>query len=156
MKYDDEIDLQIIRFLQGDIPLQSHPLEALAANLAISEAEVLDRITALQTQGIMRRWGAVLRHQKAGYTANAMVAWKVEPTRADQIGETMEKMNEISHCYLREVSADFDYNLFSMVHARDERALNNTIARIAALTGLDNYAVLKSLREFKKVSMRYI
>lgn len=155
MKYDEK-ELQIIRFLQADIPLQSHPFEGLAANLAMSEAEVLGKVTALQTRGIMRRWGAVLRHQKAGYTDNAMVAWKVDPARADQVGERMAAMTEISHCYLRDVPADFDYNMFSMVHARNAQELDSTICRVAELTGLDDFTVLKSVREFKKVSMRYL
>jgi DNA-binding Lrp family transcriptional regulator len=155
MKYDKK-EMPIIQFLQADIPLQSHPFKELAANLAMSEVEVLKKVTALQTRGIMRRWGAVLQHHKAGYTANAMVAWQVDPARADQVGEIMAGMTQISHCYLREVCADFDYNMFSMVHARNAQELDNTIRRVAELTGLDDFTVLKSVREFKKVSMRYL
>jgi DNA-binding Lrp family transcriptional regulator len=155
MKYNNERDLPIIRFLQGDIPLQSHPLKDLAAEMAISEEEVLERITALQGQGVMRRWGAVLRHQKAGYKFNAMTAWKVDSAEADRIGEIMATRSEISHCYLRNIAAGFGYNMFTMVHARSAEELNNTINYIAELTGLDDYVVLKSVREFKKESMRY-
>ena len=155
MKYDD-IDAKIIRFLQGDIPLEANPFAGLALSIAISETELLDRICNLKTSGIIRRWGAVLSHQKAGYSCNAMVAWQVEPEKADPAGEIMAGMKEISHCYLREVPADFDFQLFSMVHARDEQELENVINRIAELTDLHDYAVLRSVREFKKVSMRYI
>ena len=154
MKYNKK-DLPIIRFLQGDIPLQSHPLKDLADDLQISEEEVLERITALQAQGIMRRWGAVLRHQKAGYKFNAMAAWKVDPAEADQVGGIMAARSEISHCYLRNNDAGFGYNMFTMVHARSAQELDDTINRIAELTGLDDYVVLKSVREFKKESMRY-
>jgi DNA-binding Lrp family transcriptional regulator len=66
VKFDDEKNQQIIKFLQGDIPLQSHPLKNLAADLQLPEEEVLERIKDFQARGIMRRWGAVLRHQKAG------------------------------------------------------------------------------------------
>lgn len=154
MKYNEK-DLPIIKYLQGDIPLQPHPLKDLAAVLQISEDETLDRIKALQAQGIMRRWGAVLRHQKAGYKFNAMTAWKVDPAEADLIGEIMAARSEISHCYLRNVTADFGYNMFAMVHARSAEELDNTINRIAELTGLGDYVILRSVREFKKVSMRY-
>ncbi|HNX92055.1 MAG TPA: Lrp/AsnC family transcriptional regulator [Syntrophomonas sp.] len=155
MIYDDKKDQQIIKFLQGDIPLQSHPLKNLAADLQLSEDEVLERIKDLQARGIMRRWGAVLRHQKAGYAYNAMVAWKVTSEEADHAGETMAAFNEISHCYLREVSADFGYNLFSMVHGRSDQELGSTIDRIAEMTGLNDYVILRSIRELKKVSMRF-
>lgn len=155
MIYDDEQDKQIIRFIQGDIPLVPRPFEELACNLRISEEEVLERIKALQDRGIMRRWSAVLRHQKAGYGYNAMVAWKVEPQEADQAGEAMAAVNEISHCYLREVNPDFGYNVFSMVHGRSSQELDDVIERIAAATGIKDYIILKSVRELKKVSMRY-
>jgi len=153
--FDDKNDQQIIKFLQGDIPLESHPLKNLAADLQLSEDEVLERIKGFKTRGIMRRWGAVLRHQKAGYAYNAMVAWKVAPEEADTAGETMAAFNEISHCYLREVSADFGYNMFSMVHGRSAQELESTIERIAQMTGLADYVILRSVRELKKVSMRF-
>ncbi len=155
MKFDDEKNQQIIKFLQGDIPLQSHPLKNLAADLQLPEEEVLERIKDFQARGIMRRWGAVLRHQKAGYAYNAMVAWKVTPETADAAGETMAAFQEISHCYLREVSAAFGYNLFSMVHGRSAEELERTIERIAQMTGLTDYVILRSVRELKKVSMRF-
>lgn len=155
MNYDD-IDAKIIQLLQGDIPLVSNPWAGLALSMDISETELLERIRSLQTRGLMRRWGAVLRHQKAGYRSNAMVAWRVNPDNADQAGEIMASMREISHCYLREVPDDFNFELFSMVHARDEQELTNTITRVAELTGLNDYTVLRSVREFKKVSMRYV
>lgn len=154
MNYD-EIDVQIIQMLQGDLPLTPRPLAPLAQSLGLSETEVLDRISTLQEKGLIRRWGAVLRHQQAGYRANAMVAWQVDADKADQCGKIMAGIKEISHCYLREVSADFNYALFTMIHARDEHELTATIAKVSALTGLHDYAVLKSTREFKKVSMQY-
>ena len=155
MIYNNGKDQQIIKFLQGDIPLESHPLKNLAADLQLSENEVLERIKDFQARGIMRRWGAVLRHQKAGYAYNAMVAWKVTHEEADTAGETMAAFNEISHCYLREVSADFGYNLFSMVHGRSAQELESTIERIAQMTSLTDYVILRSVRELKKVSMRF-
>lgn len=155
MHYDN-IDNEIVRFLQGDIPLVSNPWADLAKSMDISENELLERIRSIRTRGIMRRWGAVLRHQKAGYNSNAMVAWRVNPDNADQAGEKMAGMKEISHCYLREVPDDFKFELFSMIHARDEQELINTINRISKQTGLNDYAVLRSVREFKKVSMKYV
>lgn len=151
----DEKDLQIIKFLQGDIPIEPRPLKNLALALRMSEDEVLECIKDFKARGIMRRWGAVLRHQKAGYGNNAMVAWKVTPEEADQAGEIMAAAKQISHCYLREVSPDFGYNMFSMVHGRSTQELESTIESIAELTGLDDYVILRSVRELKKVSMRF-
>lgn len=152
----NEIDAGIIAFLQGDIPLQSDPFADLAKELGVSEEALLTRIHELQASGVIRRLGAVLRHQQAGYRANAMVAWQLASEEADQAGEIMAGRQEISHCYLRDVPDDFNYPLFAMIHARNEQELQHTIKQIAELTGLNDYAVLRSLREFKKVSMNYI
>ncbi len=154
MKYD-VTDAKIINIIQGDIPLESRPFADLAIDLGITEDELLERIQDLQARGIIRRWGAVLRHQQAGFKSNAMVAWKVDEDKADSCGEIMTGIKEISHCYLREVPVDFDFTLFTMVHARSEQELMDAIDKISELTGLSEYKVLESVREFKKVSMKY-
>jgi DNA-binding Lrp family transcriptional regulator len=153
---NDTIDHNIIRLLQGDLPVQSHPFWDLAKSLGVSEHEIVARIRGLQRQGVLRRWGAVLRHRQAGYLANAMVAWNVEPERADEVGHIMAGFKEISHCYLREVPDTFSYSLFAMLHARSDEELGELIARVSQRTGLQDYLVIKSLKEFKKASMKYV
>lgn len=153
---NDPIDRNIIRLLQGDIPLQSHPFLELAQTLNITEGEIVERIRALRQNGMLRRWGAVLRHRQAGYVANAMVAWQVEPERADEAGQIMAGFNEISHCYLREVPDTFTYSLFTMLHARSDEELVDLVSRVSQRTGLNDFLVIKSLKEFKKASMKYV
>lgn len=154
--FEDSIDRSIIGLIQGDLPLQAHPFLDLAQNLGISEAEIVARVQRLRSQGILRRWGAVLRHRQAGFVANAMVAWKVEAERADEVGQALAEFKEISHCYLREVPDKFAYSLFTMLHARTAEELEETLSRASLKTGLQEYLVIKSLREFKKVSMQYV
>ncbi|MEA4926493.1 MAG: Lrp/AsnC family transcriptional regulator [Syntrophomonadaceae bacterium] len=152
----DLIDRNIISLLQGDLPLESRPFYKLAQQLQISEQEIVDRIIKMQQMGIIRRWGAVLRHRQAGYMANAMVAWKVEASAADRAGRLMAEFKAISHCYLRQVPNLFAYNLFAMMHAHDEEELQRIIDEVSKRTGINDYAVIRSLKEYKKVSMQYI
>jgi Transcriptional regulators len=152
----DEIDKTIISLLQGDLPLEPRPFQGLAQQLNLSEQEIVERIIKMQEKGILRRWGAILRHRQAGYLVNAMVAWKVEPARADEAGRLMAEFSEISHCYLRKVPDSFAYNLFAMVHARHDEELRQVIEEISERTGIRAYAVIKSLKEYKKASMKYV
>ncbi|NLB52955.1 MAG: Lrp/AsnC family transcriptional regulator [Syntrophomonadaceae bacterium] len=152
---NDEIDKHIIAFIQGDIPIESRPYNGLADELGISEDEVQARILKMMSKGLLRRLGAVLRHQKAGFDSNAMVAWGVEEEDADEKGEFMAGYDEVSHCYLRETPPDFGYNLFTMIHARSEKELQEIISRISSEAGLSRYTIIKSLKEFKKTSMTY-
>jgi hypothetical protein len=42
-----------------------------------------------------------------------------------------------------------------MIHARSEEEANGVVRRIAARTGLRDYALLRTVREFKKTRVRY-
>ena len=110
----------------------------------------------LQSQGILRRWGAVLRHRQAGLCGQRYGGLEGEAERADEVGQIMAGFNEISHCYLREVPDKFGYSLFTMLHARSDEELEEMVAGIAEQTGLQDYVVIKSLKEFKKASMKYV
>jgi DNA-binding Lrp family transcriptional regulator len=152
----NEIDREVLRFLQGDLPLSSRPFAGLARQLGIDEKEIVARINRLSDAGYLRRVGAILRHQQAGFSSNAMVAWRVRPEDTERSGDLLAQFGEVSHCYLREVPKDFPYNLFTMVHASSEESLQSTVQSMARQSGLDDYVVLKSCRELKKVSMEYI
>ena len=89
-------------------------------------------------------------------TVNAMAAWKVEPEKADLAGRQMAEFPEVSHCYLRQVPNSFPYNLFTMIHARSDAQLSEIIARAADETELNDYLIIKSLKEYKKASMKYV
>ena len=82
----DDLDKKVIGLIQGDMPVKRRPFAILAEKIGISEEEFLERVNNLKDQGILRRFGATLRHQKAGYGSNAMVAWLVPDDRIDEVG----------------------------------------------------------------------
>lgn len=154
MHYDDT-DRKILQLIQGDIPIKSRPYEELAANIGSSEAEIVSRLTRMKKDGIIRRFGAVLRHHKAGFTVNAMVAWKVDDVQGEEAGRVMAGFKAVSHCYLRDVHPEFGYSLFSMIHVKSEEQLELVINDICQSTGIKDYLIIKSLKELKKESMQY-
>jgi len=155
MKISDT-DREILKFIQGDIPVESHPFLYLAHRLELDEEEIILRIKNLQENGIIRRFAAILAHYQAGFRINAMLVFKIDVADADRIGSILASYNEISHCYLREVPKEFVYNLFAMIHTDSEEKLNRLLNEITMLDGIKDYTVIKSLRELKKVSMKYI
>lgn len=150
-----DTDIQIIQYLQGDIPLESRPFAQLADKLGISEEMVVQRIEWLREQGKIRRLAAVLRHREAGFQVNAMVAWNVEPAKADEVGQYFALDPQVSHCYWRQVPEEFGYNLFTMVHARSQQELAERIEKLSQCRDVKEYIVLESMKEYKKVSMQY-
>jgi len=120
----------------------------------MSEEAVLDTIGTLVQQGVIRKIGAILRHQRAGITRNAMVIWAVPDERAEETGAVFSSCKEITHCYERHPPFQGRYNLFTMIHAAEGK-LEGVIARISKQAGISDYQVLLSEEEFKKSSMEY-
>jgi len=151
----DNVERRIIQHLQGDLPVTPRPFAVLASRVGISEEEVLDTIKLLKERGTLRRFGATLRHQLAGYKANAMVAWCVREDSMEEIGPLMASFKEVSHCYERTIQGKWKYNLFTMIHGRSKKECQDIARRIAEDTGVKDYILLLSLKEFKKTSPRY-
>jgi hypothetical protein len=84
-----------------------------------------------------------------------MGVWNVPDERAVAVGEQMATFAAVSHCYQRPRYPDWPYNLFTMIHARSTEECEHVAATIAAETGISDYALLYSTREFKKVRVRY-
>jgi len=151
----NELEKKIIAALQGDIPLVKQPFALLAESLEISEKKFIDIVKQLDKRGIMRRFGATIKHQKSGFKANAMVAWKVDEKRTMEAGKIMASFDEVTHCYRRDPAETWPYNLYTMVHASNEDECHAIAEKISLATGVDEYSLLFSRKELKKTSMEY-
>jgi DNA-binding Lrp family transcriptional regulator len=150
-----EMDKKIIAHLQGDLELTTRPFAALAKELGINEAQIVERIQDLFDKGIMRRFGATLRHQQSGFSANVMVAWRVKPDKTEEAGEKLASYRFVSHCYERETNKHFPFNLYTMVHGRTKKECLDQVKEMARAIEAEDHALLFSKRELKKTSMRY-
>jgi siroheme decarboxylase len=150
-----DIEQKVIALIQGDLPVTEKPYLEIAKKLGIGEDEVLRILRKLSDQGVMRRFGATIRHQKSGYKANAMVAWQVDEVRIEEVGNIMSSFQEVSHCYRRNPAMDWPYNLYTMIHAKDRKTCRDTAKKMAEKASVKNYTLLFSKRELKKTSMNY-
>jgi siroheme decarboxylase len=151
----NDLDKKIISRLQGDIPLDREPFAAIAAEIGITEETLLQKLDQYLASGVMRRLGTILRHHKAGFNANAMVGWAVPNEQVEEVGTVMATFREASHVYLRPTYPDWPYNLFTMLHGKTPGDLEQAAEEISAKTGITEYKMLYSTREFKKTSMKY-
>lgn len=150
-----ELDKKIIRLLQEDLPICAEPYKQIAKELAMEEEELLNKIQQYVDYGIIRRLGAVLRHRKAGITANAMVVWGVEPSRIAEVGKSMAAFPEVTHCYERSTYLDWPYNLFTMIHGNSKEDCYEIADKLSKTFDISNYQLLFSSEELKKTSMKY-
>ncbi|SHK53517.1 transcriptional regulator, AsnC family [Fibrobacter sp. UWT2] len=112
----------------------------------------------------MRRFGAILRHQEAGFAFNAMVCfaetvdsrqWSVDRNSVNPAGAILASKPYISHCYNRPPFEGFPYTLYAMMHAQSAEELESYIKEAAESIGNPDFAVLHSIRELKKTSFRF-
>jgi DNA-binding Lrp family transcriptional regulator len=144
-----------VRALQGDLPLVDRPFDALGRAEGLTERQVLDYARRFLDTGAMRRFAAVLRHTSAGYRSNAMVCWQVPSERVEQIGFLFASDPAVSHCYERLTFPDWPYPLYTMIHARTGEQLLSAIQGLERASGVSDYLVLRSLREYKKSRVSY-
>ena len=114
----------------------------------------------------MRRFGAILRHQDAGFAHNAMICFKIDsgnvilsnakdPDPSNSAGTILAQKTYISHCYERPAFEGFPYTLYAMMHAQSADELDAFIKDAATSIGNPEYVVLYSVRELKKTSFRF-
>jgi len=157
------VEKKVAEQVQGDISLDKRPFDAIGKRIGISGKDVIDVLKKLKEKGIMRRFGAVLRHRSAGFSENAMVVWAVPEERCEEAGFLLASYKEITHCYERTPPLESVYNLFTMVHLAggDQEEISGKdrmekfAAGVSSAIGIGKYKILRSLEEFKKNSMEY-
>lgn len=150
-----ELDKDFIRELQKDLEIIPEPFVKSAEKLSISTEELFDKAREFEKDGIMRRYAAILRHRDAGFTANGMIVWKVPDNIIDKIGFKLATFSQVSHCYRRPTYPDWEFNLFSMIHARSFDSAEKIAKEMSNIIRIYNYKILFSSREFKKERVKY-
>jgi DNA-binding Lrp family transcriptional regulator len=150
----DSIDEQIIRITQDGISITSEPFKEIAQHLGISESEIIERIRRMQHKGVIRRFGASIGHRVIGITANAMCTWNVPNERIEDVGAIMAGFTEVTHCYERPKDKEWPFNLYTMIHAYTRSECKKVAEQISKATGIEDYKILFSEREFKKTGVR--
>lgn len=148
-------DIAVIRELQEDLPISARPYLASAQRLGMTEEMLLEQARRLMGTGHLRRIAAILYHRRAGYAANGMAVWKAPQKRALEIGNQMATFSVVSHCYLRPTYPDWPYNIFTMLHGRKAADCEKVARAISEATGVQEYTMLYSSKEYKKTRVRY-
>ena len=151
----DELDIAVIRALQGDMDVAPEPYAAAAAELGMRQERFLEHLAGMQERGLLRRVAAILYHRRAGFSANGMGVWQVPQEQVAELGPRMAAVRGVSHCYQRPTYADWPYSIFTMAHGRSREECDAVLDAIASSTGISERATLYSSTEFKKIRLLY-
>lgn len=148
-----EKDKNLVKALQEPIPLVKNPFEKIANSLGMEEEEIFSWIKEMKKKGALRRFGALLKHDKLGFKTNVMVAWEVEKNKMEDIVKKLSKNLFITHCYERKTYPHWKYNLYTMCHFKEEKE-KEKIPLLAREFGIKNYVMLETIKELKKVRLK--
>ncbi len=154
----DERDIAVVRATQGDLPVEEHPYREAAAELGMTEEQLVEHLIAMQGRGLLRRVAAILFHRRAGFSANGMGVWDVPKAQIADVGPKMAAYRGVSHCYERPTYADWPYSIFTMAHGRTREECDGILDAVAAEAGITDpakRATLYSSTEFKKIRLQY-
>lgn len=146
--------MKILIAVQDGIQIISEPFKHIAEEIGLYETDVLKRLHNLEKEGVIRRFGASIGHRAIGITANAMCTWNVPDEKVEEVGAIMAGFPEVTHCYERPRYPDWKYNLFTMIHAYSREECEKIANEISLATGIKDYSILFSEREFKKTGVR--
>ena len=152
----DEIDRKLLASMEKGIALTPEPFNEIARELGIAQKEVISRLTKLKAEGIIRKFGASIKPNSIGFSANALIAWKVPANRVQEVGVQLSKISEISHCYERKlVQGRWEYNLYTVMHAPERKIIEDAVSQISLRMSIGEYKILYSARDLKKTKSSF-
>jgi DNA-binding Lrp family transcriptional regulator len=148
-------DHEILQLIQDGVPVTREPFKEAADKLGMTQEELVERVKAMNENGLIRRFSANINQRKLGITANAVVVWNIPEAKMEASVPVFLKRGEISHIYERRVyPGRWEYNLYTVVHDYDRESVERFAKKIADEIGVNDYQVLFSKRRFKGTSSR--
>ena len=144
--------------LEQGLPHVAQPYLAIAEQIGASQAQVLAQVSQWQEEGLIKRFGVVVKHRKLGFNANAMVVWNIADEQIDSVAQLLSSCEEVSLCYRRPRRLpDWPYNLFCMIHGTNRQVV---LAQIEAMTEKHSLQavqkdILFSFKAYKQQGARY-
>jgi siroheme decarboxylase len=142
----DAADKQLCDLIQNDLPLVERPYAAAGEQLGMSEDEVLERVTRLRGDRIIRQISAIFDTRRLGYVSS-LVAARTSPERADAAAEVINTHPGVTHNYERQ----HEFNIWFTVGVppTSQLGLDRTIELLGELAEVDVIRPLPALRFFK-------
>jgi len=125
----NDLERHLLNDFQKGFPLSATPYADMAAQLGVTEQNVIDTLQKLKEQGAISRVGAVFRPNRVG--ASTLAAMAVPPEKLLEVAALVNEYEEVNHNYERE----HDFNLWFVATARNEAHLKTVLDEIETRSG---------------------
>jgi siroheme decarboxylase len=140
----DELNKELLDVLQDRFPLSRRPYAEVGAELGITEAEVLERISALKDDGIIRRIGPILSADALGYVS-ALFAVRTAPGKEKKTAEAINRYPGVTHNYGR----TGPFTLWCTLTAKSPAALDDAVETLKRETRPEAVVMLPKIKTYK-------
>lgn len=155
----DDINQELIATIQNGLPISDRPYAEIAEQLGVTEEEVITRISILLDDGLIKRFGVVVRHHELGYQENAMIVWDVPDDLVNITAKQIKTYPFVTLCYRRARQLpEWRYNLYCMIHGKSRDKVIHHLESMVDTHNWHDYPreMLFSKRRFKQRAANYI
>ncbi|MBI2214725.1 MAG: Lrp/AsnC family transcriptional regulator [Acidobacteria bacterium] len=142
-------EVEFVKVLQGELPLQTRPFDALARRTGLPEDRFFDAVMRFRDRGQIRRIVATVQQRKTPFQTNAMSVWAVPPDRVEEFARRLVANPAVLRCYVRPTYPDWPYNLFATIHTRSVDECDAIVHEVSEASGLVETRTLFPTREYK-------
>lgn len=139
-------DRELLNLMQGSFPIAERPYAEVAAEMGISEDEVLADVQRLLDDRIIRQVTPIYDTRAFGY-GSMLVAAKIDPEHPWRAAKIVNSHPGVSHNYLR----NHDFNMWFTIAVEEDSklGLQGTLDVLQELTGAESIRQLPTLKLFK-------
>jgi len=130
----DEVDKGILRLMQADARIS---YAEIAKRLNVPESTVRYRVKRLLDTKVIRKVMALVDPRKVGFDVSAVVMVKVDPNYLLEALKGVASFEEVQHVF----QSTGEYDIISVIHVRDMKALNEFKQRVKMLEGVKDVEV---------------
>lgn len=137
----DEIGRRLVMALQEGLPFFIRPFSVLASRVGCEEVEVIERIRDWCAEGIIKRFGVVVRRRLTDRSVSALLVFDVPDEDVRTIGALLAREPGVALVQQRERALpEWPFNLFCTVSGESRSVLAGRIDEIARLPSLSSFA----------------
>ena len=142
----DDLDKRLLNLMQGSFPIAPRPYQHVAQRAGITESDVLDRVTRLLDERIIRQVTPIFDTRALGYSS-MLVAAKVDPENPWRAANVINAHPGVSHNYLR----NHEFNIWFTIATEPDSplGLEGTLEALAKEAGAESVRQLPTLQLFK-------
>lgn len=140
----DEVDRAILDVLQSGIPVTPEPYADMAKLCETTAEDVHSRVQRMRSEGVIRRFGAILDSRSLGMSTTLAAVDVVEES-VEAVAAHLDSIPEVTHSYLREGHPNIWFTLVAA--SRDD--IDRRMDEVATLPETSSAMELPATKVYK-------